>query len=416
MMRLFLVLLFLPLLLPAQDSAYTRRTIDSLCAPRYHGRGYVANGDNKAAAFILREVKKKGLRPLHGKHEQPFSFAVNSFPGAMSLSLNGLSLRAGLDFQPNPNSVGGQGTYKAFHLKNKHVRDAEAIFRLSNAGKLADRFVIVDATNQANGIQSFLATIADDPLKARGYLLLTDKKLTWSVGRRLTRTPVLETSISSAPKRIRQVSISMDHHWEDYHQAKNIYALIPGQSDSMVLFTAHYDHLGRMGKDTYIPGASDNASGTAMLLDLADYFVAHPPPYTLLFVWFAGEEAGLVGSKHFVEHAPIDLTQIVFLMNLDLMADGKTGITVVNGKIFTSQFERLSTINQAHGLLQEVKARGAAANSDHFPFYEKGVPSFFIYTTGDYKHYHDVYDTPDRIPMARYTEVFELITKFVEGL
>ena len=105
------------------------------------------------------------------------------------------------------------------------------------------------------------------------------------------------------------------------------------------------------------------------------------------------------------------------MLNLDLMADAKKGITVVNGTIFNEAFDRLKAINEREGLLNQVKARGAAANSDHYPFYEKGVPSFFIYTEGDYKHYHDINDVPENIPLTNYDQVFELITSFVkEGL
>ena len=97
-----------------------------------------------------------------------------------------------------------------------------------------------------------------------------------------------------------------------------------------------------------------------------------------------------------------------------IMADAKKGITVVNGSIFNDAFDRLNAINERESLLNQVKARGAAANSDHYPFYEKGVPSFFIYTEGDYKHYHDVNDVPENIPLTNYSEVFQLITSFVK--
>jgi len=88
---------------------------------------------------------------------------------------------------------------------------------------------------------------------------------------------------------------------------------------------------------------------------------------------------------------------------------------VVNGTIFNDAFDRLKAINESEDLLNQVKARGAAANSDHYPFYEKGVPSFFIYTEGDYNHYHDINDVPENIPMTNYAQVFKLITSFVDA-
>ena len=71
------------------------------------------------------------------------------------------------------------------------------------------------------------------------------------------------------------------------------------QPQEMMVFTAHLDHLGRMGAETYIAGASDNASGSAMLLDLYKYYIENRPEQEVRFIWFGGEEAGLVGSKYF---------------------------------------------------------------------------------------------------------------------
>ena len=73
-----------------------------------------------------------------------------------------------------------------------------------------------------------------------------------------------------------------------------------------------------MGKDTYFPGANDNASGISLLLNLAHYYAANPRPYSIGFICFAGEEAGLIGSKYFTEHPLVPLKNIRFLINTDL--------------------------------------------------------------------------------------------------
>ncbi len=415
MMRHALFFFFLISILPAvaQDSAYVRRMIDTLCAPRYHGRGYVEQGDLKAAGFLERQCKEIGMTPVKGQFTQSFPLAVNTFPGDLDVSVNGAELSTGLDFLPNPSSSTIHGEFKAYPLKAKWTGDREKIFKLSTKSKIQNGFVALDATEESTDNQAFIQRLGENPMKAKGYVVLTDKKLTWSVGRRLYNVPILEVSKDSVPKRIKSIKVDMDTKWEDDYRAKNVMAYIPGKSDSMIVFTAHYDHLGRMGRDTYIAGASDNASGTAMLLDLARYYKENKPEYTTVFIWFAGEEAGLVGSRYFVENAPIDLEKIKFLLNLDLMADAKKGITAVNGKIFFDQFRSLEKLNESVGKLESIKARGSAANSDHFPFYEKGVPSFFIYTRGDYTHYHDVHDIPEHIPLTNYKNVFDLLTAFV---
>src|SRR5699024_4573068 len=95
-------------------------------------------------------------------------------------------------------------------------------------------------------------------------------------------------------------------------------------ADTLV-FTAHYDHLGMMGKKAMFPGGNDNASGTSMLLSMAHYFQQNPSDYHLIFIAFAGEEVGLLGSKYFVENKSISLSSIHFLINLDIMGSGEEG-------------------------------------------------------------------------------------------
>jgi Zn-dependent M28 family amino/carboxypeptidase len=92
---------------------------------------------------------------------------------------------------------------------------------------------------------------------------------------------------------------------------------VPGtlHPDSFVVFTAHYDHLGLMGRHNFFPGANDNASGVALLISLADYFQHHPQPYSVVFLAFSGEEAGLLGSGYFADHPPIKLSSVRFLIN-----------------------------------------------------------------------------------------------------
>lgn len=412
---LIIILFFLGLHAISQDVTAVKNWIDSLCAPGYHGRGYVANGDVKAADFLVRNCKTIGLEPLGESFLQPFNLGVNTFPKAMTLKLDEQLLVTGTDYIIEPRSIGQKGVYNAFYLKKKHCKSAEKLFDLSEKKKINESVIIVDSRIDDVAYQSVISRLNENPLRAKSYLLLTDKKLTWSVGRSMINSTILQVKADALKQKVKTVEIDIDNLWEADYEAYNVMAQIKGKSNKTIVFTAHYDHLGRMGAETYIPGASDNASGTAMLLDLAKHYKSTPPNYNVVFIWFAGEEAGLVGSKFFVDNPVIELQEIDFLINLDLMADAKKGITVVNGKIFEDAFSRLVMINDGLQLLPEVKARGAAANSDHFPFYEKGVPSFFIYTVGDYEHYHDVNDTPENIPLTNYEEVFELILRFADA-
>jgi Zn-dependent M28 family amino/carboxypeptidase len=187
------------------------------------------------------------------------------------------------------------------------------------------------------------------------------------------------------------------------------------QPDSFLVLCAHYDHLGSLGRNTWFPGANDNASGVAMLLELAAAIVEKPLPYSVLFVAFSGEEAGLLGSSFMAENPPVPLSKIRFLFNLDLMGFGEKGATVVNATLHPQEFARLQRLNEEGQYLTEIKARGKAANSDHFPFSEKGVPTFFMYLMGGPAYYHDVHDRPETLSLQGMRGSFRLIMAFLRG-
>ena len=100
-----------------------------------------------------------------------------------------------------------------------------------------------------------------------------------------------------------------------------------------------------MGNHAIFPGANDNASGTAFMLALAKYYKENPPKYSIAFMAFSGEEAGLLGSSHYVGHPIFPLENIKFLVNIDLMGDATDGITVVNAVEQNGAFDLLQKIN-----------------------------------------------------------------------
>ncbi len=202
------------------------------------------------------------------------------------------------------------------------------------------------------------------------------------------------------------------------YTSQNVIGYIPGkiEPDSFIVISAHYDHLGRMGKDTYFPGANDNASGTAMLLELANYYSSHQPDYSIAFMAFGAEEAGLIGSSYYVGHPLFPLNQIKFMVNLDLVGTGDEGMTVVNGVMLADEFNLLTKINEQKGYLSKVNKRANAPNSDHYFFATKGVKAIFIYTLGGIKAYHDVYDGAETLPLTKFKELFGLLTDFIEEL
>jgi len=180
-------------------------------------------------------------------------------------------------------------------------------------------------------------------------------------------------------KKQSKLEVNIESQLKQNYLSRNVTAFVRGTTspDTFIVFTAHYDHLGQMGDGTYFPGANDNASGTSMVLNFAKYFSEHPPKYSVAFICFSGEELGLLGSQYFVEHPQFALGKIKFLINLDIVGTGEEGIKVVNATEFPKQFDQLVKLNDETRSVKVVSPRGKAANSDHYPFYEKGVPCFW---------------------------------------
>ncbi len=400
-----------------------RRITGQLCSPEFHGRGYVNMGDSIAAAFIAGEFQKMGVAPLEDSYFQPFSFNVNTFPGRMSVSQNGRTLIPGKEFVVDPASGGTpRKAYRTMEIPTDRVMDVEFIRSkigevMTNLHEGKPTALLFDLTllsgdtlKQVRGFIPEIATVAP-------VIELVDTKFTWSVSQEQF-APIHLQIMADAFDKEAMTEIEIEAKLVENHHTQNVVAYLPASKkcSKTIVFSAHYDHLGRMGSDTYFPGANDNASGTAMLLTMANYFKQHGCDYNLIFIAFAGEEAGLVGSHYFVEHPLIKLNKIDFLVNLDIMGSGEEGITVVNATLFEKQFELLQAINTEKDLLVKVKKRGPAANSDHYWFTEKGVPAFFIYTMGPNKHYHDVFDTYEELSFNEYDDITTLLIEFVKRL
>lgn len=135
----------------------------------------------------------------------------------------------------------------------------------------------------------------------------------------------------------------------------------------------------------------------------------------MVFIAFGGEEVGLIGSQFFVQYPLISLNKIRFLINMDIMGTGEEGIKVVNATEYKSDFDRLVKLNDEFHLLKSVQPRGKAANSDHYPFSEKGIRCFFIYTLGGISAYHDVYDRAETLPLTKFNDLEKLLKLYIDS-
>ena len=201
------------------------------------------------------------------------------------------------------------------------------------------------------------------------------------------------------------------------HRVHNVIGYLPGTNpayaDQAVLITAHYDHLGHGWPDVrqsdvgrIYPGADDNASGVAILIELARNFAAGAPPKrNLVFVAFSAEEAGLLGSRYYVEHPrPAPLEGIVGVINLDSVGrlEDQPISVLATGSAMEWPFV-FRGVTAVTGIPSENIA-GAAASSDQQSFIDRGVPGVQIFT-GAHGDYHRASDTPDKVNAAGMVKV-----------
>jgi hypothetical protein len=394
-----------------------RKFTEELCSPQFHGRGYVNQGDSIASNYVSAAFKDIGLVPLYNSNDsffQSFSFPVNTFPGDMAVKIDSTQLIPGIHFLIDPASAGYSGD-----LELKYVSIVDLYNQRIDASKWPSNHALITRSFGFGGdtipkVKQYLQKLANQiPI-----VEIVNSKLTWSVSTSKLNFPYIQVQDSVIGTFPELLSVKIQADYRSAHHARNVIGYLPGSKKNAktIVFSAHYDHLGRMGRETYFPGANDNASGTAMLIYLANYFKKKPAKFNLVFIAFAGEEAGLLGSEFFVSNPLIKLKDIRFLINLDIMGSGEDGITAVNGTLFEKEFLLLQSINKKQKALPVIKKRGPAANSDHYFFTEAGVPAFFIYTMGLNKNYHDIYDTYANLSFEAFEKIGKLMIAFTKKL
>ena len=402
------------------DKIWMKKQIGALSARNMRGRGYVKGGIDSAAIYILKKYKEFKLKPVgaNGAFTQGFAFPVNTFPGKMKLSLNGDQLKPGIDYVIDPASPSFTGS----KLPVKTI----------NLNDIADRLAWKYILSQFDGSHAYLLQNADlfcskilyvkrnvflASLPAGVYLLPQNGILQWGISRDTIAATVFCVHPDVLPKNLKSLSAEVVSEFIPRARNVNIVGCVPGAvTDSYIVFSAHYDHLGMMGDTTMFPGASDNASGVAMMLNLASFYIKHPPHYTIVFIAFSGEEASLMGSEFFVKNPMFPLKKIRFLINMDVMGDASNALTVVNATENQEEYGLLKKINDKEKFVPELRSRGPAANSDHYYFAKAGVPAFFIYSNGGKGYYHDIYDKAKEITANNLDGVAKLLITFAREL
>jgi hypothetical protein len=225
----------------------------------------------------------------------------------------------------------------------------------------------------------------------------------------------------------------------DTRFTRNVVGIVEGSDaqlkNTFVAIGAHYDHLGYIPgplyggtNDRIYNGADDDGSGTTALIGLARAFAQGPKPKrSLVFVWHAGEELGLYGSRYFADNPPMtigDINNIVAQLNIDMIGRNKDNKTSEAGTVYAVGADRIST--ELHNTLVDANAslaRPLSINfemndpsdseriyyrSDHFSYASKGIPIIFFFS-GLHPDYHQVTDTVDKIDFDKIARIGQLV-------
>lgn len=193
----------------------------------------------------------------------------------------------------------------------------------------------------------------------------------------------------------------------------NVVAVRPGTGEGFLVFTGHYDHLGQGGggADRIYNGADDNASGTAVVLELGEAFggLEADLEYTLVFIAFTGEESGLIGSRYWIDNAPVPLDEIRGVLNMDMVSRNEEDLIFVEQSAeFPVLGEAIRAANRVVGMRvrhdEHPEWRG---QSDHAAFLEANVPALYL-GVEDHPDYHQVSDESDKVLPALTADVARL--------
>jgi hypothetical protein len=410
---LFLITLFAALSLQAQDLPHFKKIVKELSSAKYQGRGYARNGANKAGKYLEREFRKAGVDQVT---LQPFTIDINTFCGAMEMWADGKKLRAGVDFSMREYSPGVKGEFPVYYVDTLNFNADKLLADLAlpeNEGCLVCcEFWF---TYKHREVFSRLQKAGECPNAGLLYTWTAPIKFYKAYGEKVVDKPIIWVT-PEAIDGVKKVKINVENEFLKDYELFNVIAKVEGaRHDSCYVFTAHYDHLGNLGRKVYYPGANDNASGTATIVTLAAYYARHRPEYDMYFLAFSGEDANLRGSTFFVEHPVVPLELIRYLFNIDMIGDDNPAIYCEVSEAGMGRFPFFEKINRELSLFSAVNRGELAANSDHYPFAVRGVPCIFLENEegSAFPHYHTPADNMKTVKFDSYEPVFKLVTSFI---
>jgi len=411
---LFFLLALVAIPLNAQDMALYQQIVKELSSARYQGRGYARDGANKAGRYLEQQFREAGADEVIC---QPFKLDINTFPGKMKMWADGKKLRPGVDFSMREYSPGVYGEFPVYHVDTLNF-DPEKMFADLAKPEYANCMVACEFWFTYRHREAFSRLLKPGECNNAGMLYTWPSPIKFfkAYGERVVGKPIIWVT-PEAIEGVQRVRMKIDNKFLKDYECFNVIAKVEGRRhDSCYLFTAHYDHLGNLGRRVYYAGANDNASGTAAIVTLAAYYAKNRPEYDMYFIAFSGEDANLRGSEWYATHPIVPLEQIRYLFNLDMIGDDNPVQYCEVSDEGMRGYVVFEQINNEQHYFEALNRGELAANSDHYPFAKRHVPCIFLENQegSAFQYYHTIFDTWENAVFDSYEPVFRLVRDFVE--
>lgn len=420
-----------------------------LAGPGFEGRGTGQEGYVKAASWVSGKVAEFGLKPMGdaGTYFQMLPMSRLQVDAAQSklVGPNGFSMgfekAIGLDRFANQPEFSGKVVF---------IQMAGSEAKLPDDIVLENKVVILVADDKAAGASLglisrkrpsvFLRVVESQPTstsqmergdgRVRGVSNIAGsihrdaaKQLLLAVGGNEEWLTVPEENATDIHTTEADLKVELRLRKEPM-AVPNVLAWQEGSDpalrDEYVVIGAHLDHLGVRGAE-YFPGADDNGSGSTALLSVAKAITSNPtkPKRSILFMWFAAEEMGMVGSAHYVNNPLLPLDKMVCMLNVDMVGrneekqgesaseNERTLHLVGSQKGDRSLHDMILEANKSINFEFEFDEEGVFGRSDQISFFRKGTSVAFLFG-GFHPDYHRTTDTPSKINFSKIASAAKL--------
>ena len=453
----------LSLQLPEISKENLLKHIEYLASKGTDGRLMGSPGSQKAGKYIEGVFSEYGLVPAdkYSGYSQPFEIKARHLISDNHLSIGRKIFEQKWNFIPlyfsGEDDVSGVTCLANYGLeiddyKGCHGKIAVVLDDTADKGEKKDKLIIKKSSlAQEGGVKGLIiVTKSVDAIYndltmfpefiPPAYLkrwqsqhpsmsdTLLEIKITSTIARQklpLINIPVV-MAIIDGEESIDGLTVNIKVKFKDRTiKGRNIIGLINGKSDEIVVIGAHYDHLGRDREGNVYYGADDNSSGVAALLEIASAFSKAKDKLkrSVLFIAFDGEEWGLQGANAYVENPTFPYEKTIAMLNMDTIGRNKPDEIYILGSLRSPDLKELN--DRVNTSLIPLFAKGGEGGfiglklldtiefafdygSDHYPFYEKGIPAI-DYTSSYHEDFHKITDTVEKVNIDKVSKVAELI-------